>query len=247
MVASVNILKVKVDKVTMKAAKKKVENILEENNYGRMVVTPNSEMVIRARTDYELRRILNQADLAIPDGAGVVLASRILKNSLEERVTGFDLMQEIFSLVNNTEYRIYLLGGEPGIAEQARKKLKEQYKELNICGCYHGYLDQEKEDRVIGEINDLKPDILFVGMGVPLQEKFLDKNLNNLKVKLAMTVGGSFDILAGKNSRAPLWIQKYYLEWFYRLIKEPSRLGRMLTLPRFVFLVLLQAFQKVLD
>ncbi|MGM0500531.1 MAG: WecB/TagA/CpsF family glycosyltransferase, partial [Bacillota bacterium] len=124
-----------------------------------------------------------------------------------------------------------------GIVDQAAANLKESYPDLNISGYHHGYLDRESQQQVIAEINAQKIDLLLVGMGVPLQEKFLDSNLEKLKVGAAVTVGGSFDVLAGEVNRAPLWMQKAALEWFYRLLQEPSRFGRMLSLPKFIYLV----------
>ena len=245
MSGKINILNIKINKVDMEAAIEKVKSFLEvDNTPGYMVVTPNSEMVVRAQTDFELARILNQADLSLPDGAGIVLASRFLKDPIPERVAGFDLMQNLFEEAVNKNYSIYLLGGKPGIVKNAKKNLVANYPGINICGINHGYLDAKEQNQVISEINQLQPDLLFVGMGVPLQEKFLDKNLDNLKVKVAMTVGGSFDVLSQKVKRAPLWMQNLYLEWFYRLLKEPSRLGRMMALPKYIFLVILQVIEK---
>jgi len=176
--------------------------------------------------------------MKIPDGAGLLLAAKILGSPLQERVAGIDLMQELLSLATIKGYSIYLLGGEPGIIEKANKNIKENHKGIDICGYHHGYLNESSRENVIKEINNLKPDILFVGMGVPLQEKFLAFNLENLDVKIAMTVGGSYDILAGKTKRAPVWIQRAYLEWFYRLIKEPGRIIRMMAIPKFLILIL---------
>lgn len=245
MSGKIEILNIKIDKIDMKEAKNRIKMRLNNNQKtGFFIVTPNPEIVMRAQTDTELNRILNQADIAIADGGGIVLASHLLKKPLPERITGFDLMLELFSIAVSQNYSIYLLGGKPGILKVAKKNLKEKYPGINICGIHHGYLDQEEQKNVVKEINNLEPDLLFVGMGVPLQEKFLDKFINKLKIKIAMTVGGSFDVLAGESKRAPYWMQKLYLEWFYRLIKEPRRFGRMLALPKFVFMVVLEVLKK---
>ena len=238
-VIKIKILNIKIDNVDMlKASARIVEFIASDSPKSFLVVTPNSEIVVRAQKDHRLARILNKADLAVPDGAGIVLASRILaKKPLPERVAGFDLLLKLLSLAVQNNYRIYLLGGRPGIVERARDRITAFYPGVNICGQYHGYLERQEQKKIISEINQLKPDLLFVGMGVPLQEKFLAQNLPLLKVKVAMTVGGSFDILAGEASRAPLWLQRANLEWFYRLLKEPARLERMLALPKFVYLI----------
>ncbi|MFW5985077.1 MAG: WecB/TagA/CpsF family glycosyltransferase [Halanaerobiaceae bacterium] len=241
----VEILNIKINRVNMQEAEKIVCEFIDADLSGKIVVTPNSEMVVRAQTDRELAEILNDADLAIPDGAGIVLASHILPTKIiTERVAGFDLMGRLFSVATNRDYSIYLLGGEPGIVHRAKKKITSQHPDINICGLHHGYLDRRKQREVISEINSCAPDLLLVGMGVPLQEKFLHNNIHKLNIGVGMTVGGSFDVWAGKSQRAPVWMQKAYLEWFYRLLKEPSRLSRMIALPRFVVLVFFAALRR---
>lgn len=241
---TIEILGIKINRINIKEAVNSIHKIID-NNQKAMIVTPNSEMIVMAQEDRELARILNNADLKIPDGAGVVLASRMLKKPVQERVAGFDLMTDLLKLAVKQNYSLYLLGGKPGIIEEACKKIKKKYNDINIAGSHHGYLDRELQQKVIKDINNIEPDILFVGMGVPLQEKFIDKVLSKLNVKIAMTVGGSFDVLAGTMKRAPVWMQKFNLEWLYRLIQEPKRLGRMMALPRFVWLVFLDYIGKV--
>ena len=240
----VEILDIKINNVDMAEAKSKIDRYIQDTEESKMIVTPNAEMIVRAREDKELAAILNGADLRLPDGAGVVLASHIFKTPVRERVAGFDLMVELFSLAAQRDYTVYLLGGEPGVTDKAAEKIKEENRDINLLGTHHGYLDQELQKKVLKEINQLKPDLLFVGMGVPLQEKFLNKNLPDLDVKVAVTVGGSFDVLAGEVDRAPLWMQKIGMEWFYRLLQEPERLGRMMSLPRFVYMVLKERLFK---
>lgn len=235
----VEILGIKISKFKMEEALAYLDSLIQKGQKA-MVVTPNSEMIVLARKDRELARILNNADLSVPDGAGVVMASRLLKNPLAERVAGFDLMQESLALASRKGYTVYLLGAEPGIVDLASEKIKESYPGIRISGTHHGFLADGLEERVLADLNKIKPDILYVGMGVPRQEKFLDKHLKEIDVKVAMTVGGSFDVLAGKVRRAPLWMQRLNLEWLYRLIQEPARIGRMLALPVFVFLVIKQ-------
>lgn len=233
----VEILGIRINKVDMAGAVDYIDNLIQ-NNVKSMVVTPNSEMIVLARKDQELADVLNKADLSVPDGAGVVLASKLLNNPVPERVAGFDLMKETFKLANKRGYSIYLLGGEPGVVDLASKKILEDYPELKIIGTHHGFLAGGLEEEVFAELNKIKPDILYVGMGVPLQEKFLNKNLDKIDVKLAMAIGGSFDVLAEKVKRAPLWMQRLNLEWFYRLLQEPARIVRMMALPVFVYLVI---------
>ncbi len=239
----IRILGIKINKVDMEQAINEIDDLIinQSKNY---VVTPNSEMIVMAQKDEELADILNNSNLNVPDGAGVVLASKIYGDKLSERVAGFDLMQHLLKLASEKDYSIYLLGSKPGIVDCTRKIILAKYPDLKICGTHHGYLDKEIQEEVINNINQLRPDILFVGMGVPLQEKFINSTLSQLEVKLAMTVGGSFDVLAGEVKRAPFWMQRLNLEWLYRLIQEPSRLGRVMALPKFVFLVLLDYIKK---
>ena len=144
MTGQVSILNIKIDKVNMEEAKNKVKKVLKkEQDSSFMIVTPNPEIVMRAQTDMELARILNKADLAVPDGGGIVLASKILKNPVPERVPGFDLMQELFSCATSNNYKIYLLGGKPGILKEVKANLRKKYSGINICGTHHGYLDKE--------------------------------------------------------------------------------------------------------
>ncbi len=231
------ILEVNIDRLDMQGAVERVKNLLSEGGPS-LIVTPNSEMLAAAAEDAELARILNSADLAVPDGAGVILASKIMGQKLPERVAGFDLITELFAQLENEDCSFYFLGSKPGIVDKAAAELKKRYPNLNIAGYHHGYLDKELQQNVTAEINEKGIDLLLVGMGVPLQERFLDKNLDGLNVKAAVTVGGSFDVIAGEVERAPLWMQKAGLEWFYRLVQEPSRFGRMLLLPKFIYLVI---------
>ena len=240
----IKILDVNIDKVNQKQAVERVRELIQNRNQSSLVVTPNSEMLAMAAEDPELAGILNSADLATADGIGVVIASKILGEPLEERVAGFDLISRLFKEFADTDISLYFLGGKPGIVDRAAANLKNEYSSLNIAGYHHGYLDRESQQQVIAEINEKDIDLLLVGMGVPLQEKFLDKNLKKLNVGAAVTVGGSFDVLAGEVNRAPVWMQQAALEWFYRLLQEPSRFGRMLALPKFIFLVIKSKYIK---
>lgn len=234
----IKILDVNIDQANMEQSVARVRELIFDHKKPSLVVTPNSEMIAMAAEDSELARILNSADLATADGIGVVLASKILGEPLEERVAGFDLISSLFEEFAAEAINFYFLGSKPGIVDRAVENLKESYPNLNIAGYHHGYLDRENQQKIIEEINSKNIDLLLVGMGVPLQEKFLDNNLKDLNVGAAVTVGGSFDVLAGEVNRAPLWMQKAALEWFYRLLQEPSRFGRMLSLPKFIYLVL---------
>ena len=232
----ISILGVRVDSVTMKEALDKLESFIHERN-PHLVATANAEMVMVAQQDEELFTILNSADLVLADGAGVVWASGRLGSGVPERVAGYDLTQELLRRAASAGYRVYWLGAAPGIAELAAQKASALYPGLVSVGVHDGYF--AADDRAILQtIRETRPDILLCALGIPKQEKWLAGNLSQLQVPVAIGVGGSFDVMAGKVKRAPLWMQKSGLEWSYRLICQPSRILRMLALPKFVIRVL---------
>jgi N-acetylglucosaminyldiphosphoundecaprenol N-acetyl-beta-D-mannosaminyltransferase len=233
-----NIFGVPIDRVTMKQAVEILKNFLQEDRL-HIVATPNAEIVMMAQKDKEYMEILNNTDLNVPDGSGIVFASKVFKNPLSERVAGFDLMMEFIKDISSRNIKIYLLGSAPQIAEQARVNLEKLYPSVKIVGTHHGYFTDEEENKIIEEINNKGTEVLFVALGAPKQEKWIYKNRNKLKVKIAMGVGGSFDVIAGKAKRAPYLYRKLGLEWLYRLIKEPWRYKRMMALPKFALKVLL--------
>ncbi|MCT4611894.1 MAG: WecB/TagA/CpsF family glycosyltransferase [Clostridia bacterium] len=191
------------------------------------IYTPNPEILMRAEKDEEFRAILNVSDLVIPDGIGVIIASKILGNPLKERVPGYDTVQNIFGQVCYLEKSVYFLGAGPGIAETAAKNMAEKYPGLKIAGFRDGYFKPEDEEKVIEEINKTNPDILIVGFGAPKQEKFIFRNREKLNAKIAIGAGGSIDGMSGKFKRAPLMWQKMGFEWLYRVILEPKRIKRI--------------------
>ena len=150
-------------------------------------------------------------------------------------------MCKLIELAYRKDKSIYFLGGKEGVAEEAEVKLRQRYKDINIVGMHNGYFDDEEEKIIINDIINLKPDIVFVALGAHKQEKWIFRNRHNMPVKIAMGVGGSIDVIAGKVKRAPLFYQKAGLEWFYRLLKEPKRIFRVLKLPKFILLSLYDA------
>lgn len=209
-----------------------------------LIATPNSEIIINASKDEKFAAILTKADLVIPDGIGIVYASRILGQPLSERVTGFDLLGRIIARLSQGEKSIFLLGSKPGeeseigIAELAAQKMKERYPNLQIAGTHHGFFGANDEEEIVKKINDSRADFLCVAMGSPRQELFVYRNRNALYPKVAIGVGGSLDVWAGVLKRSPVFFQKNGLEWFYRLVQEPSRYKRMTALPLFMIKVL---------
>ncbi|MBZ4645699.1 MAG: tagA [Clostridia bacterium] len=236
---SIDILGTRIDFVTLAEAEQKVWNFLKEDKL-HMVFTPNSEMIMAALKDDDLKKVLNAGDLNTADGIGVVYASKILGKPLKERVAGFDLAKRILAKLPQKKYTLYLLGGIPGIAETAKEKLQQEYPGIQIIGTHDGYFDEKEEQRMIEEINKLKPDIIFVCLGMSKQERWIYNNRNKLNARVCMGIGGSLDVFAGKAQRAPEVFQKLGLEWFYRLIKEPWRYKRMMALPKFAVTVMLK-------
>ena len=232
-----NILGVGVDTCTMEAA---TDFLTAATDSGGLtsVYTPNSEIILHAYKNPDYADVLNRGTLITADGIGVVYASKILKRPLPERVSGFDLANKLLERCAPLGKTLYLFGGKPGVAEKASEKIKELYPGINIVGISDGYFDEEKEKRIIADINAKSPDILFVCLGFPKQERWIDAH-SDLSARVAMGIGGSLDVFAGEVKRAPEFFQKCGLEWFYRLLKQPSRFIRMLALPKFGFTVLL--------
>ena len=201
------------------------------------VFTPNSEIVQKCIDEPDLYNVINSAEVIIPDGIGVVKAAKILKLPIRERLPGIELGEHIIS-ISDSSLPVFFMGGKPGIADEAAKKLKEKYPNLTVCGTHDGYFKKEGEenDAVIDMINDSGAKILFVCLGAPAQEKWIYEYRDRLPgVQLMMGLGGSLDVFSGNVERAPAFFCKTGLEWFYRLMKEPWRIGRMMNLPRFYF------------
>ena len=233
----ISIRGINVDNVSMDEAVDIIDGFAASKSF-HAVFTPNAEIVQLCVEDESIREVVNSADLIVPDGAGVVLASKILGRPLKSKVAGVDLGKHAIELSEKKGYKVYFVGGKPGIAELAAEKLKESYPNFNLVGTHDGYFakEGEKSERVIDDICAKAPDILFVCFGVPAQEKWIFANRDRLKdIGLIMGLGGSLDSYAGTVKRAPDIFIKLILEWFYRLIKEPRRIGRMMKLPKFIF------------
>jgi N-acetylglucosaminyldiphosphoundecaprenol N-acetyl-beta-D-mannosaminyltransferase len=225
-----NILGVKIDSITVDEILQKIKGFLKSKNKY-FIVTPNPEFIVLAQKDFQFRQILNYADIAVPDGAGIMLAAKIFGTPLKQRVTGNNLVWKIADLAEQYGWSIYLLGGRKETAAKTAKILKKIFPNLNIAGAESGGEINDPKNinpDLITKINQAKPDILFVALGHGKQERFIFYNLDKLKsVKLAMGVGGVFDYISGNVSRAPKWMQKIGLEWLYRLIQQPQRAPRI--------------------
>ncbi|MFJ7851722.1 WecB/TagA/CpsF family glycosyltransferase [Peribacillus frigoritolerans] len=200
------------------------------------VVTANPEIVEYANEHKDYKDIIISADYITPDGVGIIMASKWLNQPLQERITGFDLMNELFRVADEKALKVYLLGAEENVIDAAALKVRELYPGLELVGYNHGYIDI-KDDALPKSIAELEPDIILTALGFPRQEKWVSRHYALFNKGLFMGVGGSFDVLAGKVNRAPVFWQKMRLEWLFRLIQQPSRWKRMLALPRFVLKV----------
>lgn len=241
----IRILGVPVDCVDMSRALSFIEKCIEEDKRA-TVLAVNPEKVMTARRDERTLNSLNEAGLLIPDGIGVVWAAKFLAGKKIGRVAGADLMPEVCGLAERNRYRVFLYGAAPGIADRVVKVLQSEYPDLLIAGAEHGFLAEGDMPELIARINAAKADVLFVALGSPRQELWIEKYSPNLGIKVYQGVGGTFNVLAGEVRRAPALFRKLNLEWFYRLITEPSRVSRQIILPYFGLLVIWQKLRQAL-
>ena len=227
------ILGVKVDCLTMQHTIIEIEKLIK-NKKPSLIATANAEMLMLANSDFELKKILNLAAIVTPDGAGTVWAARHLGYDCPERVAGVDLVTNLLK----KNYRAYFFGAADGVAQKAADKFP------NVVGVRNGFFNSNDEPNIIADINSKNVDILLVGLGVPKQEKWIFNNLKNLNVPVCIGVGGTFDVLSGNVKRAPTWMQQAKLEWLFRALKQPSRAGRLIALPKFVFKVVGEKFDN---
>ena len=239
-----DILGCNVDRIGMNETLQKIEKFIQsrETNH---IITLNAEIIYRAQNDSKLKEIINDADLVTPDGSGVVWASKHLNAPVPERVTGIDLTLKLAELASKKGWTFYFYGGAPSVAEAAAQSLQQKYKELKVVGTCHGYITEAEKQNLLEDIKEKQPDILLVALGAPRQEFWIKDHQKIIQVPVCIGVGGSLDVIAGKVKRAPVYIQKAGLEWLYRLIKEPHRIGRMMALPRFTILVKLKGKRQV--
>lgn len=237
----VTVLNALIDNLNMQQVLEQITAFIE-TRLPHQVITLNAEILYQAQADQQLLQLINRADLVTPDGTGVVWASRYLGQPVQERVTGIDLLYSLVPLAAEKGWRIFFLGGVPGVAQAAGQKLKDKYPQLCVAGSCHGYfkIGSTEEQQVLKMIKEEQPDLLFVGLGAPRQEFWIREKIDQgqLTVPVCIGVGGSFDVIAGRVKRAPRWMQRCHLEWLGRLIQEPWRWRRMLALPLFVLKVL---------
>ena len=221
----IDLLGCPISKIDMNDCLRQIERFIYSGKAHQLVVV-NAAKLLRMQEDTELKDIILAADLVGADGVPIVWASNILGTPLPGRINGTDLMEKLIDLAAEKKYRIYFFGAEEEVVEKVVEVCKAMYPDLQVAGWRNGYFKPEEENEIVREIRNSKADILLVGMGTPMKEKFVYENLKELNVPVCHGVGGSFDVLAGKVKRAPVWMQRNGLEWFYRLIQEPGRLWK---------------------
>ena len=223
----IRFLNIEIDNLSMDESIDYIDKLIKrkKNSY---VVTPNVDHIVKLENDREFLEVYNNADLVLTDGMPLVWISKFLKTPIKEKVSGSDLFPKVCKLADEKGYSIFLLGAAEGIAIKAAENLKNKYKNLNIVGTFspsYGFEKSKSEiEEIIKKVNEAKPDILAVGLGAPKQEKFIYKYKNKLNVPISLAIGASIDFEAGNIERAPKWMQKSGLEWFYRFLKEPKRM-----------------------
>lgn len=228
-IARIKLFNIAIDNVDMEGAVARIDQLVlnKQNSY---VVTPNVDHIVKLQHDLDFRQIYDHASLVVADGMPLVWVSALFKTPLKERVTGADLFPRVCRLAAEKGYSVFLLGADKGVASEAAANLAQTFSGLNVCGTYsptYGFENSENENlHILSLLEAAKPDILFVGVGAPKQEKWIYKYRQRYRVPVAIGVGASFDFVAGSIQRAPQWMQKAGLEWFYRFLMEPRRLFR---------------------
>jgi len=236
----VEILGLRVDQVDFEQALAKGEAFLSGQRH--TLVTPNPEFVVYAQKDRAFKEIINQADLAIPDGVGLIWASRVLGRPLPGRVAGADLAEELIGRAARAGKSVFFLGGRGGVSKRASQAMKKSYPGLKIAGSWSGDPSEAGDQEIRRKIGRGRTDLLLVAYGHPRQEYWINRNLAGLDVGVAMGVGGAFDFWSGDIPRAPKLIRRLGLEWVFRLTIQPWRIRRQLQLLKFVWLVLREKF-----
>lgn len=240
---TVNILGIPVHNVTREETMLQLLHMARSQR-AHHVVTVNPEFIMLARRDQAFRNILLNASLAVPDGVGVILASRLKKKRIAERVTGVDTIRGFARVARDNGLSLFLLGAAPGVAERTAQVLLDENPGLKIAGTFAGSPHPDDEEEICRRIESARPDVLYVAYGPPRQDLWIDRTRKRLKVPVAVGVGGSFDFIAGETQRAPLWMQRAGLEWLDRLLRQPWRWRRMLALPHYALLVIRESIAQ---
>lgn len=236
---TVRILGIDIDNVNIDEVGILTKELVRKSNKScKIVVAPNTEFIMMAQKDEEFYRILKNAELATPDSVGVMIAGKLQKKPFKERIPGQAYFRKVLEIGEKEGWTFYLLGGEGEVPKLAVENIKKIYPNLKVVGYHEGFFEKDSESDVIEEINKLEPNVLFVAMGAPIQEKWIAKHKNELKVDVAAGQGGTFDYEAGKIKRAPKIVQKLCIEWLWRLILQPTRIKRMIVLPIYLLKII---------
>ncbi len=227
----------RIDRVTMDESLALIERYIAERS-PRHILTADASMVVTAAADPEFAAIAAKADLVTPDGAGILWASKRRGNPVTAKVSGVVLAERCVELSQTKGWRVFFFGAGAGIAEEARARMLARYPDAQIVGYRDGFFKPEEESDVAARIRDAKPDILLVALGIPKQEKFIDRHRDDLGVPVMIGVGGTFDVFSGAVKRAPVWMQNAGLEWLHRLAANPKKISKVAMLPQFVRMVL---------
>lgn len=248
---TVNILGYETSAVGLSGDIEAAWKILERGRSGRYMACSNPHSLVEARKDSAFSRALSEADILLPDGVGIVVAARLLGLDLHERVTGSDFFSELSRQAESREgLRYFFMGSTGPVLERVVSRLNSEFPQIEVCGVYSppfkDELDDEDNAEIIRRVNEARPDVLWVGMTAPKQEKWIHKNKDRLNVPLIGAIGAVFDFYAGTKRRAPEWACKLGLEWLPRLLREPRRLFRrnFVSSPLFLMMVLRQKFWK---
>lgn len=228
-----DIIGLRIDNVDMEQALNKAFKAILDKETFRYIFTPNAEICMAALKDKVLLEALNSSYMNIPDGEGVVLASKILKTPLKGKVPGCEFVQNL--LGKGEHISIYLFGASSESIQKAKENILIRYPHITVVGLHDGFFNDQDKLNIIEDINSCNPDLIIVGLGAPKQELFIFEQRHSIKAGLAVGVGGTIDIISGYSKRAPDFFCKYKLEWFYRLIKQPKRIKRMLNIPLFLY------------
>jgi N-acetylglucosaminyldiphosphoundecaprenol N-acetyl-beta-D-mannosaminyltransferase len=234
--SSVEILGLPVHNVDMTGALAAIREFVKEGS-PHHIVTADASMLVMAQEDTELREIIAGADLVTPDSIGVLWAAGRKKQSLIERVSGVEIAERVCAESAEQDYRVFFLGAAPGVADAAAAKMREKYPGARIVGTRDGFFNREQDQSVVDEIVAARANILFVAMGIPKQEKWIQRYRKQLGCAVLIGVGGTFDVLSGQVRRAPRIMQVLRLEWLWRVLSNPKKINKVMLLPRFVRLV----------
>lgn len=236
---SVTLLGMRVDRVDMDDALALIERFVAGGGSApRHIVTADASMVVTSTQDPEFARIVAASDLVTPDGAGILWATKRRGTPIPAKVSGVDLAARCCALSGEKGWRLFFFGAAPGIAEEAAARMRARYPDANIVGFRDGFFTPEEEPKVVEQIRAARPDILLVALGIPKQEKFIDRNKAALGVPVCIGVGGTLDVFSGTVKRAPVWMQNAGLEWLYRLASNPKKISKVALLPRFALMTL---------